>query len=76
MVEGNKIKRIGVIGPGMMGHAIAQEFVAAGFYWQQTSVSIVGENKNGWHHYNATRYIEAGAHKTSPAIGRSERVMT
>ena len=27
----NKIKQIAVIGPGMMGHAIAQEFAAAGY---------------------------------------------
>ena len=31
MVHGKSISRIGVIGPGMMGHAIAQEFVAAGY---------------------------------------------
>ena len=31
MVHGKSISRIGVIGPGMMGHAIAQEFAAAGY---------------------------------------------
>lgn len=27
----NKIKKIAVFGPGMMGHAIAQEFAQAGY---------------------------------------------
>ena len=31
MANGKAISRIAVIGPGMMGHAIAQEFVAAGY---------------------------------------------
>jgi 3-hydroxybutyryl-CoA dehydrogenase len=31
MTSENEIKRIGVIGPGMMGHAIAQEFVMSGY---------------------------------------------
>ena len=31
MVQETSIRRISVIGPGMMGHAIAQEFAAAGY---------------------------------------------
>ena len=31
MLQKNKIKRVSVIGPGMMGHAIAQEFAVAGY---------------------------------------------
>ncbi len=40
MVEENEIKRIGVIGPGMMGHAIAQEFAVAGY-----EVTLCGRNQ-------------------------------
>ncbi len=40
MVGENEIKRIGVIGPGMMGHAIAQEFAVAGY-----EVTLCGRNE-------------------------------
>jgi len=40
VVGENEIKRIGVIGPGMMGHAIAQEFAVAGY-----EVTLCGRNE-------------------------------
>ena len=36
----NTIKRISVFGPGMMGHAIAQEFAVAGY-----DVTLYGRNE-------------------------------
>ncbi|MBW2633021.1 MAG: NAD(P)-binding domain-containing protein [Deltaproteobacteria bacterium] len=41
MERKNKIQRISVIGPGMMGHAIAQEFAVAGF-----DVTLCGRDEN------------------------------
>ena len=40
MIQENRIKRIAVIGPGMMGHAIAQEFAVAGY-----DVTLCGRNE-------------------------------
>jgi 3-hydroxybutyryl-CoA dehydrogenase len=40
VVENSAIKRISVFGPGMMGHAIAQEFAVAGY-----DVTLYGRNE-------------------------------